>query len=150
MPKELSAAPDQNSIFSSFSEQLSVFQALLFSSRMWILRSEALQPAVYCYMHRMQFLYEVDVMLMLWCWMCFYLMRLMWRYMQLEKVKSNKNHIIIQICMSGVALIENFCVNIAFFGCRTHFSHIAASPYAKWQHRSNKLCLTGGCRVIQH
>ena len=32
---------------------------------------------------------------------------------------------------TGVALIAKFCVNIAFFGCRTHFSHIAASPYAK-------------------
>ena len=32
---------------------------------------------------------------------------------------------------TGVALIANFCVNIAFFVCRTHFSHIAASPYAK-------------------
>ena len=32
---------------------------------------------------------------------------------------------------AGVALIAKICVNIAFFGCRTHFSHIAASPYAK-------------------
>ena len=31
----------------------------------------------------------------------------------------------------GDALTAKFCVNIAFFGCRTHFSHIAASPYAK-------------------
>ena len=38
---------------------------------------------------------------------------------------------------SGVALIAKFCVNIAFFGCRSRFSHIAASPYAKWQHQLN-------------
>ena len=40
--------------------------------------------------------------------------------------------------ISVVVLIANFCVNIAFFGCCTHFSHIPASPYAKWQHRLNK------------
>ena len=51
---------------------------------------------------------------------------------------------------AGVTLIAKFCVNTAFSGCRTHFSHIAASPYAKWQHRLNKLCLTGGCHVTQH
>ena len=32
---------------------------------------------------------------------------------------------------SGVTLIAKFCINIAFFGCRTHFSHIAVSLYAK-------------------
>ena len=50
----------------------------------------------------------------------------------------------------GVALIAKFCVNIAFFRCRTHFSHIAASPYAQWQHQLNKLCLTGGWCLTQH
>ena len=34
------------------------------------------------------------------------------------------------IWVSGVALIAKFCVS-AFFRCCTHFSHIAASPYAK-------------------
>ena len=34
--------------------------------------------------------------------------------------------------LSGIALTAKFCVNIAFsVGCRTHFGHIAASPYAK-------------------
>ena len=51
---------------------------------------------------------------------------------------------------AGVELIAKVCINTAFSGCRMHFSHIAASPYAKWQHWLNKLCLTGGCRVIQH
>ena len=32
---------------------------------------------------------------------------------------------------SGVMLMAKFCVNIAFFGCCMHFSHIAASPYTK-------------------
>ena len=32
---------------------------------------------------------------------------------------------------SGVTLIAKFCVNILFLGCHTHFSHIAASLYAK-------------------
>ena len=32
---------------------------------------------------------------------------------------------------TGVALIAKFCVKIACFGCRMHFSHVAASPYAK-------------------
>ena len=35
---------------------------------------------------------------------------------------------------AGVALIAKCCVNIAFFECRMHFSHFAASLYAKWQH----------------
>ena len=35
------------------------------------------------------------------------------------------------VWVSGVALIAKFCVNIAFWGCRMHFSHIAASLYAK-------------------
>ena len=26
--------------------------------------------------------------------------------------------------------IAKFCINIAFFGCRTHFSHITESPHA--------------------
>ena len=42
-------------------------------------------------------------------------------------------------------ILHKYCI----FWCRTHFSHIAASPYAKWQHRLNKLCLTGGCCVTQ-
>ena len=25
-----------------------------------------------------------------------------------------------------------FCINISFLGCRTHFGHIAVSPYTKW------------------
>jgi len=54
------------------------------------------------------------------------------------------------ITVSGDALIANFCVNIAFFECHTQFSHIAASPYAKWQHRLNKLWLTGVRRISQH
>ena len=31
-----------------------------------------------------------------------------------------------------ITLIAKFCVNIAFFRCGIHFSHIAASPYTKW------------------
>ena len=54
------------------------------------------------------------------------------------------------ITVSGDALIANFCVNIAFFECHTHFSHIAASLYAKWQHRLNKLWLTGVRRISQY
>ena len=34
----------------------------------------------------------------------------------------------------GIAHIAKFCLNITFWGCHTHFSHIAASQYAKWQH----------------
>ena len=30
------------------------------------------------------------------------------------------------------------------------FSHVAASRYAKWQHRLNKLWLTGVRRITQH
>ena len=32
----------------------------------------------------------------------------------------------------GVTPIANFCVNLAFFGCHAHLSHIAASSYANW------------------
>ena len=49
-----------------------------------------------------------------------------------------------------VTLIAKFCVNIAFFQCHTHFSHIAASPYAKWQHQLNRLWLTGIRSITQH
>ena len=41
------------------------------------------------------------------------------------------------VYMQGL-LTAKFCVNIAFFGCHTHFSHIATTLYAKWQHRLNK------------
>ena len=34
-------------------------------------------------------------------------------------------------CRAGVTLIAKFCINIAFFRCHMHFSHIAVSPYAK-------------------
>ena len=44
----------------------------------------------------------------------------------------------LSLSFSGVALIAKFCVNIACSGCRTHFTHITASPYTKWQHRLNK------------
>ena len=39
------------------------------------------------------------------------------------------------LLISGVARVATFCINMAFVGCRTHFSHITASPYAKWQRR---------------
>ena len=32
---------------------------------------------------------------------------------------------------SGVVLMAKCCINIAFFGCCVHFSHIAVSPYTK-------------------
>ena len=35
------------------------------------------------------------------------------------------------VWVSGVALIAKFCVNIAFFRCRMHFSHIAAVTICK-------------------
>ena len=32
-------------------------------------------------------------------------------------------------------LTAKCCINIAFFGCHKHFSHIAVSAYTKWQHQ---------------
>ena len=51
---------------------------------------------------------------------------------------------------TGVTLITILKINIAFFECHMQFSHITASPYAKWQHRLNKLWLTGVRRITQH
>ena len=66
----------------------------------------------------------------------------------------------------GVAHIAKFCLNIAFWRCHTHFSHIAASQYAKWQHQliqqmmalqadtvlsdAAATRLPPGCRITQH
>ena len=40
---------------------------------------------------------------------------------------KNKCH-----CFTAVVLISKSCINVAFSGCSMHFSHITASPYAKW------------------
>ena len=60
------------------------------------------------------------------------------RYPNRSKCSTLSSIVVLLGVISGVALIAKFCVNIAFFGCCMHFSHIAASPYAKWQHRLNK------------
>ena len=52
--------------------------------------------------------------------------------------------------LSSLVQASRSLQNIAFFECRTHFSRIAASPYAKLQHRLNRLWLTGVRRITQH
>ena len=46
--------------------------------------------------------------------------------------KSTKNT---EFQMWSLSRGRAHCINIAFFRCHMHFSHIAASLYAKWQHQ---------------
>ena len=48
-----------------------------------------------------------------------------------ECVRKDFNRLIKTFILSGSCSF-NHCKKIAFWGCCTHFGHIAASPYAEW------------------